>query len=317
MRMNWNSSWGASLALGLAAACWGFGTVMVKGVLQSVPPLTVLLAQLLVSLSLLWLMIAAWRIPVRFGRETLLLSLTGILNPGLAYVLSLLGLALTTASMSTLIWAAEPIVILALAWLALRERVTPPVAICAVIGVLGVVLVAGLSLGPSQTTLLTGNLLTMVGVFCCATHSIVTRRLIHRVHPLLFLALQQTAALVLVLPLWTIELRRVGLGTLVGAHPSVWVGAAVSGILYYALAYGFYLTALVNVPVSRASLFFNLIPIFAVGAAYLFLGERLTVLQSVGAVLILGAMVGVLRLQFSQIELSKPNISPRMETPTA
>ena len=44
-------------------------------------------------------------------------------------------------------------------------------------------------------------------------------------------------------------------------------------------------------------LFLNLIPIFGVGGAYLFLGERLTVVQWIGGTLILLAVVMVLRGQ--------------------
>lgn len=43
------------------------------------------------------------------------LSLLGVLNPGLAYALSIAGLAHVTASVSVLLWAIEPILILALA----------------------------------------------------------------------------------------------------------------------------------------------------------------------------------------------------------
>jgi drug/metabolite transporter (DMT)-like permease len=44
-------------------------------------------------------------------------------------------------------------------------------------------------------------------------------------------------------------------------------------------------------------LFLNLIPIFGVGGAYLFLGERLTAVQWIGGTLILPAVVTVLRGQ--------------------
>ena len=304
MKTNLSASWSATLSLMLSAACWGFATVMTKGVLQGVPPLTLLVAQLLVSVTFLWLIIAWRRVPVRFHKETILLSLTGLLNPGLAYTLGLLGQALTTASMSTLIWAAEPILILGLAWLTLRERMTPPLIVCAVIGVLGVTLVAGLNASTSQANFLTGNLLILAGVFCCALYSVISRRLINRLHPLLFVALQQTAAFLLVLALWPIELRQVGLSRLAGIRPGLWAWAAISGIVYYALAYWFYLTGLEKVPVSRASLFFNLIPVFGIGAAYVFLGERLGVIQWMGALLILGAMVGVMRLQFAKPDLT-------------
>jgi hypothetical protein len=48
--MNRVSGWGFKTALLLAAACWGIGTVMSKGVLDHVPPLTLLVIQLAANL---------------------------------------------------------------------------------------------------------------------------------------------------------------------------------------------------------------------------------------------------------------------------
>ena len=95
-----------------------------KGVLGYIPPLTLLVVQLVASLAFLWTVIALQRIRVPLRRESLWLALIGLINPGLAYTFSLLGLSLTTASMSALLWAAEPLLILGLAWFILHERLT-------------------------------------------------------------------------------------------------------------------------------------------------------------------------------------------------
>ncbi len=78
---------------------------------------------------------------------------------------------------------------------------------------------------------------------------------------------------------------------------STWLWAGASGIVYYALAFWFYIIGLKRIPASLAGLFLNLIPIFAVGGAYLFLGERLAAVQWVGAALILTAVMVMLRFQ--------------------
>src|SRR6266542_4600667 len=112
------------IALVLAAACWGAATVITKHVLANIPPLTLLVLQLTISVSFLWLIVFAQRLTLPQRRDIVRLGGIGILNPGLAYTFGLLGLTRTTASMSTLLWAAEPILILVLAWLILRERLT-------------------------------------------------------------------------------------------------------------------------------------------------------------------------------------------------
>jgi drug/metabolite transporter (DMT)-like permease len=112
------------LALVLAAACWGIVTVITKHVLANIPPLTLLVVQLAISVSFLWILVFVQRLRLPQRRDIVRLGSIGILNPGLAYTLGLLGLTRTTASMSSLLWAAEPILILVLAWLILRERLT-------------------------------------------------------------------------------------------------------------------------------------------------------------------------------------------------
>ena len=71
--------------------------------------------------------------------------------------------------------------------------------------------------------------------------------------------------------------------------------AVGSGALYYAGAYWFYLGALRRVPASYAAVSFYLIPIVGVTAGALLLGERLDARQWVGAVIVLGAVLAILR----------------------
>ncbi|MCK6629488.1 MAG: DMT family transporter [Anaerolineae bacterium] len=287
------SNGGFVLAMTLAAACWGAGAVMSKGVLGYLPPLTLLVVQLVASLTFLWAVVAVQRIRVPLRRETFRLGLIGLLNPGLAYTFSLLGLSLTTASMSALLWAAEPVLILGLAWFILRERLTPALLACSLLAIAGVFLVIGVNAGMDNSGSFSGNLLILAGVLCCALYTVLTRRDAATLDPVLLVALQQTAALLWALLIWPLELGT----SLTAISLSAWLWAVASGIVYYALAFWFYITGLKRIPASLAGLFLNLIPIFAVGGAYLFLGERLAAVQWIGAALILAAVMTMLRFQ--------------------
>lgn len=292
-----HSKSGFVLAMILAAACWGAGTVMSKGILDYIPPLTLLVVQLIASLTFLWTVIAVQRISIPRRRETLWLALIGLLNPGLAYTFSLLGLSLTTASMSALLWAAEPILILGLAWLILREHLTGPLLVCSLLAIMGVFLVIGVSASIDNSGSLIGNLLVLAGVFCCALYTVLTRRDAAGLDPVLLVALQQTAALLWALLIWPLELLSSEMISPTTISLGVWLWAVASGIVYYALAFWFYIIGLKRIPASLAGLFLNLIPIFAVGGAYVFLGERLAAVQWVGAALILTAVMVMLRFQ--------------------
>ena len=79
-------------ALICAAACWGVATVITKAVLSTIPPLTLLTIQLTVSTVLLWGLMLGIRSKLPQSKALLSVGLLGLLNPGISYTLSLLGL---------------------------------------------------------------------------------------------------------------------------------------------------------------------------------------------------------------------------------
>jgi drug/metabolite transporter (DMT)-like permease len=104
--------------------------------------------------------------------------------------------------MSTLIWAAEPALILLLAWLLLRERLTRPLLLLSAVALAGAVMVVGAGTGG----VLSGNLLVATAVLCCAIYTVWTRHLIAGVEPLVLVTLQQTVSLAWALLIWPMEL---------------------------------------------------------------------------------------------------------------
>lgn len=280
-------------ALVAAAVCWGLGTVISKAALAEIPPLTLFPIQLTTSLALLAVLMRSKGIPFRSSGPPLLGRL-GLLNPGIAYALSLLGLTMITASLYVLLWAFEPLMILFIAAWFLRERITVGFVILSVIAVAGmVVIVYDPAASSSQ---LIGVALVGLGVACCAVYSVAVKRWIPGANETTQVILaQQAYALALAVGLVVI----VGLigGTVLPTSPTLLglASAGGSGALYYAGAYWFYLGALRRVPASVAALSFYLIPIVGLAAGALLLGERLDPRQWVGAAIVLVALFGILR----------------------
>lgn len=274
--------------LGLAATCWGLGTVIAKAALDELPPITLLAIQLASSLAILAVWLRRQRGPQREVVPTRLARL-GLLNPGLAYALSLLGLVTIGASVSVLLWVLEPILIAVLAATFLRERLTPSFAALSVVALTGVAVVLW---DPAATSgEVVGVALTLAGVVCCAVYTVLTRRFLpgaRETGAVVFA--QQAHAFVLALAL-------VGLVAVVGG--AVWSGgitvvglasAIASGALYYAGAYWCYLGALRRVPAAFASVSFYLIPVVGLVASAILLGEQLVPRQWLGAAIVLAAV---------------------------
>ncbi len=296
------------VALTLAATCWGLGTVISKAALDEMPPLTLLPIQLMSSLVVLALLMRRQGITLRAGGSPLLGRL-GLLNPGIAYALSLLGLATITASLSVLLWAFEPLMILVLAAWFLGERITPTFVALSMVAVVGMIVVLyEPSIGSSQ---LIGVALTLAGIACCAAYTVITRRLIPDAEETSQVVLaQQGHALVLALGLVVIAGLAGGAIVPASLTPLGLASAIGSGVLYYAGAYWFYLGALRHVPASLAAVSFYLIPIVGLAASALLLGERLDLRQWVGTIIVLAAVLTIARQSSSRVSEPAPAAEP-------
>ncbi|MDQ4052798.1 MAG: DMT family transporter [Actinomycetota bacterium] len=278
------------LMLVAAAACWGVGTVITKQVLGDVAPLTLLPLQLAASCVFLLLVSLVGRTRVAWSPQLRRLTALGVLNPGLAYLLGLLGLASITASMSVLLWATEPVLILLLAVLLLRDRVAGGLVVAMVVAVLGVLLVV---YQPSASGSGGGVALTLAGVLACALYTVLARRLLLDDASVSVALVQQAAALgfalVVLAGAQAVTGDELDLGSMGLAD---WLGATASGVLYYGLAFWFYLAGLRQVSAAVAGSFITLVPVFGVAGGYV-VGERLTAWQWVGAAVVVAAVAVV------------------------
>ena len=280
----------AVAALVAAAACWGLGTVASKQVVDDVAPLTLLPLQLAASCALLLLLILVRRERFSWTPAMHRLAALGVLNPGIAYALGLVGLTTITASMSVLLWALEPVVILLLAALVLREHIPAALAASVAVAITGVLLVV---YQPGATGEAVGITLTLVSIGFCALYSVLTRRLMLDDSSLTVVLAQQAAALGFAVVLATVVGVAGGTGWDLGdLGAGAWLGAAASGVLYYGLGFWFFVTGLRQVPASYAGAFLPLIPVFGVAAGYL-TGERLEPRQWLGAVIIVAATAAI------------------------
>ena len=270
------------ILLTLAAASWGVGTVVSKRAVEEIPPFTLLPIQLAASLVVMAALMRATGAPLR-GSPPILARL-GVLNPGIAYALGLAGLTWISASLSVLLWALEPLLILLLAGLFLREGITGRLVGLSVVAAAGMVLIL---FNPASGGQWPGVVLTLLGVGACAAYTIIARRFVATSDSTAQVVLaQQVYALGFAIVVVVLVAALGGQVSPSSLSPIGLASAVASGALYYAGAYWFYLTALRRVPASLAASSFYLIPIFGVAAGAVFLGDRLESVQWIGVVIV-------------------------------
>ena len=281
-----STSYRHALLIVSATACWGGGTVLSKQVLdRGVAPLTLLAIELAASTLLLGLGALVLGVRPHWSPAFARLALLGVLNPGVAYAFGLLGLVTITASLSVLLWATEPVLIMLLAVLLLRERIAAATMIAVAVALVGVLLVL---YRPGASGDGIGICLTVGAVSACAFYTVLTRRLLLDDSSLEVVLVQQGAALCFAVTLvgvaWVVGITNLGMPV----DLATWRLAAVSGMVYYGLAFWFFIGGLRGVPASVAGSLFPLIPVFGIAAGYL-VGDRLSDRQWVGAAMVVGA----------------------------
>ena len=282
-----------SILSGLAAAaCWGFSNVLSKSLLAHFAPLSLLAIQLMASNIFLWLSLAFHKKSSLSKAEHFRYALPGVLQPGLAFSFSVFGLNLTTANSEALIWAIETIVIIFLAAILLRERISWYILMLALLGTCGTVMAT--TPGDAKLldgTLILGNILILIGVVCASFYSIYSQGQLNEVDPLRLTALHQLSGFILVLIVWPLSL-------LVAAQPLKANGldfglAILSGLTAYALPFFLYLKAIKGLGAARTSILLALPPVFTIFASFFVLNERLNCLQWIGVILALAAVIGI------------------------
>ena len=274
-----------------AAASWGLGTVLTKKALDGFSPEALLPIQLVVSVGVLGAAFLISRASLTGLRRKGQLAALGVLNPGVSYALGLAGLALIDASTSVVIWATEPVIITVLAVLVLREHISARLLACLAVAMVGVGFVVRPAIGGGGSPL--GITLLFGAVSACALYTVLVRKMDLEDGALAVVFLQQASALVFALGLMIVT--RGGGAPSDGPSGSEWAAAVTGGVLYYGVAFLFYVGALKRTTASAAGVSLTLIPVFGLVFSVLLLNETLTFAQVLGSALVVGSMVVLAR----------------------
>src|SRR5580698_9844445 len=282
-------------ALITASLFWGTAVSVTKYALSGFGPITLLAISVITGTAVLWTMVIlrGRRRPPPWRRVVLL----GLFEPALAYAGDLLGLDRTSAANGALLSGLESVFIVLLAAVFLRERITGRIAAALALALAGVMALEGTG---SFSGAGIGDLLVLAGVLSAAAYTIVARGMGEDSDPLTVTACQFAAATILVLPaaifMWA---------THVETPPShvparFWLAALLVGVVGYAASFLLYNYAIARVRAAPASIIVNLIPVFGLASAVLWLGDSLTAARVLGAILI-GLSVTI----FTAVEISE------------
>lgn len=286
----------ALACLVLAMALWGSSFIALKFAFQEMPAMWVIFARMALG-SLIFL--AAWRwrgrIDYRAGDWKWLLGLAAC-EPCLYFIFESLALQHTSAAQAGMITALLPLLVAVGAFFLLHEKIARNTWLGFALAVLGALwlTLASEANGHAPNPLL-GNLYELLAMLCATGYTLLLKHLSARYSPFILTAMQAFIGSLFFLPL---ALVTSGLPPAPG--PTGWFALIYLGSVVTVGAYGLYNFGVSRLPASQATGFINLIPVFTLIFAALFLGEVLSGQQALAAGLV---FIGV---AFSQWRSAPP-----------
>ncbi len=266
---------------------WGINFSVVKTALTDLSPLS--FNSLRFGFAALFLLTLLWVIERNLSvrREDIVrLFLLGLIGNTFYQLLFIHGIARTTASNSSLILAIMPIFVVLLSTVLGVEKVGRRIWYGVVISFIGIFLIVqgtGRTLTITDQSLI-GDLLTLAGTICWATYTVLSKPLLQRYTPLKLTTITMAMG---TLPLVLVSIPSLNEQNWGSVSLQGWLCLAYSFCLAIAIGYVIWYTGVSRIGSARTALYENLITVIAVAVAWIFLSEKMTLLQILGAVLVL------------------------------
>jgi len=221
------------------------------------------------------------------GRDWLFLFGLGFFAFCFSPFLQLTGLNASRATDSALVTALEPLATVFLAWIFLGENLKRTHVFAFLTALAGFALLSGVSLTPFLDSHFIGNIIILISLVGEASYSIFGKKLVRSFAPLAVFGSGLTIGVVL---LAVVTFLKAGFLTLDNFNTSNLLALLFLGPLGTTASYIFWMIVLKNAPVASIALTLFVQPIMGAVWGNVFLGERLTGLQSFGGVIILMAV---------------------------
>jgi O-acetylserine/cysteine efflux transporter len=262
---------------------WGVSAALSKVALERMTPLDLFGIELVTGALVLGAVALGRGAHVR--RPGAAVLLLGALEPGVTFLLFDAGIGRTTASHAAVLLSTDSLFTVALAALALGERLDRRLAIALAAGFAGTTLVA--SRGGGMSSLL-GDALVIAASFTGAAYAVLARRVVQGRDTLSLTAAQMVSGAAVGLPV-VLAAGASGHSRLGAAGLLPVVLAIAIGTLSSVVPFLLYNAAVERVTATAAGLVLTLIPVFGALTALVVLSDALGPVQLGGCVLVLAA----------------------------
>ncbi|MGG1443300.1 DMT family transporter [Brevibacillus laterosporus] len=281
-----------SLYLSLAASIWGGMYVVVKVVVDFVPPLELVWFRYVIAIFAL-LMIGvitkqSWRIK---KRDWILIFIIGLIGNTISIVTQEVGTMLSTAQMGAIITSTTPAFMVLFARIILKEKITFKKAISIILATLGVCIIVGNAYIDSSHQL--GGVSLLIAALTWSLMSVLIKRVPEQYSQIVVTSYAILVAIALLTPFTIGRLAELDFQAMM--HPSIWGGLLYLGVISTACAFLLWNRGLQMLNASSGGLFFFFQPIVGTFLGWLLLGEQIGFSFWIGTTLIFIGVLLVIR----------------------
>ena len=261
-----------------------FGTlgIFVRNIPVSSGELALYRAILAALLIAIYLIITKQRISfTKIKKEVPLLLLSGIAM-GVNWILLFEAYKYTTVSLATLSYYFAPVIVTVVCPVLFHERLTGKQILCFIMSTIGLVMITGIGDIGSGSDFI--GILFGLGAAVFYATVILLNKFIKNVEGIPRTFLQFLSAILILIPYVMLS----GGMSLGGMNAVGWINLLIVGLVHTGVTYCMYFSSLKELPGQNAAILSYIDPLVAVLISVTILGEKMTIWQIAGGVLILG-----------------------------
>lgn len=281
-----------ALFLSLAASIWGAMYVVVKVVVEVVPPLELVWMRYVIAVITLAIigfsMKQSWRIA---KKDWLIIFLVGLVGNTISIVTQEMGTMLSTAQMGAIITSTTPAFMVLFARLILKEKITIKKCLSIALATIGVGIIVGS--GQIDVNQQLGGFYLLIAALTWALMSVLVKKIPTQYSQIVITTYSSMVAVILLTPLVLPRLNNLDLSSVL--QPTISGGLLYLGIVSTAGGFFLWNKGLQLMNASSGGLFFFLQPIVGTFLGWLLLGETIGITFWLGTILIFSGVFIVIK----------------------
>ena len=288
-----------SFYLSLAASIWGGMYVVVKVVVDTVPPLELVWLRYVIALFALLVIGAltkqSWRVA---KRDWLLIISIGFIGNTISIVTQEVGTMLSSAQMGAIITSTTPAFMVLFARMILKEKITAKKAISIVLATVGCCVIVGTAHIDTANQL--GGISLMIAALTWSLMSVLVKRVPGQYSQIVVTSYSILVAIAMLTPFTLGRLPKLDFQAMM--QPSIWGGLLYLGVISTACGFLLWNRGLQKLNASSGGLFFFFQPIVGTFLGWLLLGEQIGLSFWMGTAFIFIGVLLVIRDDRAQKE---------------